>query len=206
MCLTNCWTSTWRTEPSEDATFMILTPVRTKTVCDWAETKEDLRTRNTVSSECESEKIGPSSCASVKLFFSPLQVENPSCLWGRVARCQGVDAETEKQYENLLVQMNLFYHDVSQDLRRLRPTSFEEGQVMVVLHTESSGTPSCDTWAGSVLWVCYCIFPQICVVYWSVMKSWCRAMVESIIMDSVTCQVRCLLVDHGEQLVVSSDQ
>ncbi|XP_039989883.1 putative ATP-dependent RNA helicase TDRD12 isoform X2 [Xiphias gladius] len=47
---------------------------------------------------------------------------------------------------------------------------------------------------------------QVCVVYWSVMRSWCRAVVESIIMDSVSCKARCLLVDHGERFVVASDQ
>ncbi|XP_070829066.1 putative ATP-dependent RNA helicase TDRD12 [Chaetodon trifascialis] len=108
------------------------------------------------------------------LTVSLLKVENPSCLWGRVVRGPGDDAETTQQYDNLLTQMNLFYHDVTHDLHKLKPTSLEEGQV--------------------------------CVVYWSVMKSWCRAVVESIIMDSVSCRACCLLVDHGEQLVVSSDQ
>ncbi|KAI3370727.1 hypothetical protein L3Q82_007106 [Scortum barcoo] len=105
--------------------------------------------------------------------WGPL-VENPSCLWGRVIWGPGGDEETAKRYDSLMAQMNLFYHDVTQDLRKLKPTSLEEGQV--------------------------------CVVYWSVMKSWCRAVVELIIMDSVSCQARCLLVDHGERLVVPSDQ
>ncbi|XP_068579504.1 putative ATP-dependent RNA helicase TDRD12 [Cebidichthys violaceus] len=47
---------------------------------------------------------------------------------------------------------------------------------------------------------------QVCVVYCSVMKSWCRAVVESIAVDSVSCRARCLLVDHGGRLVVPSDQ
>ncbi|GAA6227719.1 putative ATP-dependent RNA helicase TDRD12 [Lates japonicus] len=108
------------------------------------------------------------------LKISILKVENPSCLWGRVVRGLGSDVETTEQYNSLLAQMNLFYHDVTQDLRKLTPTSLEEGQV--------------------------------CVVYWSVMKTWCRAVVESVIMDSVSCKARCLLVDHGERLVVPSDQ
>ncbi|XP_041652126.1 putative ATP-dependent RNA helicase TDRD12 isoform X2 [Cheilinus undulatus] len=108
------------------------------------------------------------------LKISILKVENPSCLWGRVVQGLGGDAATSLQYDNLLAQMNLFYHDVTQDLRRLKPSSIEEG--------------------------------QLCVVYWSVMKSWCRAVVESIVMDSVSCQARCFLVDYGERLVVSSDQ
>uniref|UniRef100_A0A671U2Z6 RNA helicase n=1 Tax=Sparus aurata TaxID=8175 RepID=A0A671U2Z6_SPAAU len=82
--------------------------------------------------------------------------------------------ETTKQYDNLLHQMNLFYHDVTQDLRRLQPTSLQEGEV--------------------------------CVVYWSAMKWWCRAVVESVFMDLASCQAHCLLVDHGERLVVPSDR
>uniref|UniRef100_A0A3B4WLS7 RNA helicase n=1 Tax=Seriola lalandi dorsalis TaxID=1841481 RepID=A0A3B4WLS7_SERLL len=105
------------------------------------------------------------------LKISILKVENPSCLWGRVV---SGDTETTEQYDSLMVQMNLFYHDVTQDLRKLKPTSLEEG--------------------------------QMCVVYWSVMKSWCRAVVESVIMDSVSCKARCVLIDHGERLVVPSDQ
>ncbi|XP_026166879.1 putative ATP-dependent RNA helicase TDRD12 [Mastacembelus armatus] len=47
---------------------------------------------------------------------------------------------------------------------------------------------------------------QVCVAYWSVKKSWCRAMVESVFMDLVSCTVRCLLVDYGEQVVIPTDQ
>ncbi|KAK2842825.1 hypothetical protein Q5P01_013025 [Channa striata] len=107
------------------------------------------------------------------LKISILKVENPSCLWGRVIWGQPGDAETSKQYNKLLAQMNLFYQDVTQDLCELKPTSLGVGQV--------------------------------CVVYWSVMKLWCRAVVESVIQDSVSCLVRCLLVDHGERLVVPSN-
>ncbi|XP_042352829.1 putative ATP-dependent RNA helicase TDRD12 [Plectropomus leopardus] len=103
-----------------------------------------------------------------------LKVESPSSLWGRVIQDPSCDAETTNQYDSLLAQMNLFYHDVTQDLRKLKPPSLEEGQV--------------------------------CVVYWSVIKSWCRALVESIIMDSMSCHARCFLVDHGERLIVPSDQ
>ncbi|XP_070686471.1 putative ATP-dependent RNA helicase TDRD12 [Pempheris klunzingeri] len=108
------------------------------------------------------------------LKISILKVENPSCLWGRVVGGLCGDSETAEQYDSLQTQMNLFYHSVAQDLRRLKPTALEKGQV--------------------------------CVVYWSALKLWCRAVVESIIMDSVSCQVRCLLVDHGERLVAPSDQ
>nr|XP_019934149.1 PREDICTED: putative ATP-dependent RNA helicase TDRD12 [Paralichthys olivaceus] len=106
--------------------------------------------------------------------ISILKVENPSCLWGRVFRSLGTNTETTEEYDSMLSQMNLFYHDVTKDLFKLKPTSIEEGQV--------------------------------CVVYWSVRRLWCRAVVESIITDSVSCKARCLLVDHGERLVVASDQ
>uniref|UniRef100_A0A8C4GVY8 RNA helicase n=1 Tax=Dicentrarchus labrax TaxID=13489 RepID=A0A8C4GVY8_DICLA len=109
-----------------------------------------------------------------QLKHSVKGIENPSCLWGRVVRGLGGDAVTAEQYDSLLAQMNLFYHDVTQDLRKLKPESLEEGQV--------------------------------CVVYWSVMKSWCRAVVESVIVDSVSRKARCFLVDYGERLVVPSDQ
>ncbi|XP_032378783.1 putative ATP-dependent RNA helicase TDRD12 [Etheostoma spectabile] len=108
------------------------------------------------------------------LKISNLKIESPSCLWGRVVRVPGGDAETTDQYDKLQTQMNLFYHDVTQDLCKLKPSTLEEGQV--------------------------------CVVYWSVRKLWCRAVVESIIMDSLSCQARCLLVDHGERLVIPSNQ
>ncbi|XP_074533971.1 putative ATP-dependent RNA helicase TDRD12 [Halichoeres trimaculatus] len=105
------------------------------------------------------------------LKISILKIDNPSCLWGRVVHGPGGDAETALQHDCLLAQMNLFYHDVTQDMRKLKPPSLEEGQVYVV--------------------------------YWSVIKSWCRAVVESIISD---CQARCFLVDHGERLLVPTDQ
>uniref|UniRef100_A0A3P8T9Q8 RNA helicase n=1 Tax=Amphiprion percula TaxID=161767 RepID=A0A3P8T9Q8_AMPPE len=103
-----------------------------------------------------------------------ISIENPSCLWGRVVWGSGADTKTTDHYNNMLSQMNLFYHDVTQDLRKLKPTSLEEGQV--------------------------------CVVYWAAIKSWCRAVVESIYMDSISSQACCRLVDHGERLVISLDQ
>uniref|UniRef100_A0AAQ6AJI9 RNA helicase n=1 Tax=Amphiprion ocellaris TaxID=80972 RepID=A0AAQ6AJI9_AMPOC len=106
--------------------------------------------------------------------LSIVKIENPSCLWGRVVWGSGADTKTTDHYNNMLSQMNLFYHDITQDLRKLKPTSLEEGQV--------------------------------CVVYWAAIKSWCRAVVESIYMDSISCQACCRLVDHGERLVISLDQ
>uniref|UniRef100_A0A665TAV9 RNA helicase n=1 Tax=Echeneis naucrates TaxID=173247 RepID=A0A665TAV9_ECHNA len=47
---------------------------------------------------------------------------------------------------------------------------------------------------------------QVCVVYWSVMKSWCRAVVEFVIKDSESPKACCHLVDHAERLVVPFDQ
>uniref|UniRef100_A0A8C6LPL3 RNA helicase n=1 Tax=Nothobranchius furzeri TaxID=105023 RepID=A0A8C6LPL3_NOTFU len=47
---------------------------------------------------------------------------------------------------------------------------------------------------------------QVYVVFWTVKNLWCRALVESTIMDSLSCQACCLLVDHGERIMVSSEQ
>uniref|UniRef100_A0A667YUT4 RNA helicase n=1 Tax=Myripristis murdjan TaxID=586833 RepID=A0A667YUT4_9TELE len=99
---------------------------------------------------------------------------NPSCIWARVICGPAGSVQSAGQYDDLQVRMNLFYHDVSLDVKRLKPSPLQEGQV--------------------------------CVVYWSVCKSWCRAVVESVLQDSAACQVHCLLVDHGEHLIVPSDQ
>ncbi|XP_029908910.1 putative ATP-dependent RNA helicase TDRD12 isoform X2 [Myripristis murdjan] len=103
-----------------------------------------------------------------------VKVENPSCIWARVICGPAGSVQSAGQYDDLQVRMNLFYHDVSLDVKRLKPSPLQEGQV--------------------------------CVVYWSVCKSWCRAVVESVLQDSAACQVHCLLVDHGEHLIVPSDQ
>ncbi|CAB1322821.1 unnamed protein product [Coregonus sp. 'balchen'] len=47
---------------------------------------------------------------------------------------------------------------------------------------------------------------QVCVVYWSALRSWCRAIVESLFLGTVGTQVMCFLVDHGERIIVSSDE
>lgn len=59
----------------------------------------------------------------------PLKVQNPFCLWGRVVCGSGGNAETLEHYTNLHDKMNHFYHDATQDLHRLKPTSLEEGKV-----------------------------------------------------------------------------
>ncbi|KAJ8248979.1 hypothetical protein GJAV_G00229840 [Gymnothorax javanicus] len=46
---------------------------------------------------------------------------------------------------------------------------------------------------------------QVCVVYSPTLKSWCRAVVESVFMGTASCQVMCFLVDHAEHVLVSSD-
>ncbi|XP_004086289.2 putative ATP-dependent RNA helicase TDRD12 isoform X1 [Oryzias latipes] len=47
---------------------------------------------------------------------------------------------------------------------------------------------------------------EVYVVYWEESKSWCRAVVKSITVDSVTFLACCFLVDYGERIVVSSDK
>ncbi|XP_037109272.1 putative ATP-dependent RNA helicase TDRD12 [Syngnathus acus] len=43
---------------------------------------------------------------------------------------------------------------------------------------------------------------QVCVVYWSQNKMWCRARLENIISESQPCLACCQLLDHGESLIV----
>uniref|UniRef100_G3P190 Uncharacterized protein n=1 Tax=Gasterosteus aculeatus TaxID=69293 RepID=G3P190_GASAC len=60
--------------------------------------------------------------------ISILRVESPSCIWGRFVQDPGSGTD---QYDRLQAQMNLFYKDVTQDLRHLKPTSLEEGQLFL---------------------------------------------------------------------------
>lgn len=106
--------------------------------------------------------VGP-SCS----FFWRLQVEDPSCLWGRVV-CG--DTETTKQYDRLLNQMNLFYHDVTQDLRRLQPTSLQEGEVMKHLTQRGETFLYHLDGAKGGLDVRFTIFPLRCV--WCTGQRW----------------------------------
>ncbi|CAL8291911.1 unnamed protein product, partial [Boreogadus saida] len=87
-----------------------------------------------------------------------------------------VRLDSEGHHEDLQVRLNLHYHDVTLDTTPLRPCSILEGQV--------------------------------CALYWSMVRCWCRATVESVVEGpvSMTTQVRCFLVDHGERVVVMSDQ
>ncbi|MEQ2252188.1 hypothetical protein ILYODFUR_019198 [Ilyodon furcidens] len=80
------------------------------------------------------------------LKISILKVESPSCLWGRVV-CS--NEETMEHYINLQAQMNLFYHDLTQDLQRLKPKSLEEGQFTELLRglgkQSSSAAMACSS-------------------------------------------------------------
>uniref|UniRef100_A0A4W4GT21 RNA helicase n=1 Tax=Electrophorus electricus TaxID=8005 RepID=A0A4W4GT21_ELEEL len=46
---------------------------------------------------------------------------------------------------------------------------------------------------------------QLCVVFCPAMRSWCRATVESLFLGSVRSQAMCFLVDHGERVIVSTE-
>lgn len=132
---------------------------------EW-EQNNDYRSGHRVNRESVSVKSDP--------VLVPLQVENPSCLWGRVNWGPAGDAETTEQYDSLLAQMNLFYHDVTQDLRKLKPTSLEEGQVTQHLQTffthifthliqEGDAFLRCLNWTGGGLDVCVTAFLLRCV-------------------------------------------
>uniref|UniRef100_A0AAR2LIF5 RNA helicase n=1 Tax=Pygocentrus nattereri TaxID=42514 RepID=A0AAR2LIF5_PYGNA len=101
------------------------------------------------------------------------EVEDPGCLWGRIVKGPDEQAESFHQYENLQAKMNLFYHEVNQDVQKIKPATLEKGQLIVV----------------------FC----------PALRSWCRATVESLFMGTVDSQVMCFLVDHGERVVISTD-
>lgn len=101
-------------------------------------------------------------------IFWHLQVENPSCLWGRVIWGQSRDSETTEQYNTLLAQMNLFYHDLTQDLRKLKPTSLEEGQVTQHLQSLSTFLPAPGRRHFGTL-----IQLDVCVIVFALRYVWC---------------------------------
>ncbi|RXN34693.1 ATP-dependent RNA helicase TDRD12 [Labeo rohita] len=45
----------------------------------------------------------------------------------------------------------------------------------------------------------------VCVVFSLALKSWCRAVVESVFQGTVDTQAWCLLVDHGDRIIVGAD-
>lgn len=86
-------------------------------------------------------------------------MENPSCIWGRVFWGPGGDAETTEQYSHLTAQMNLFYCNLTQDLRKLKPTTLEEGQVRPETHLRQAGK-----FGGGGLDVCVSFLAGVCGV------------------------------------------
>ncbi|XP_072527941.1 putative ATP-dependent RNA helicase TDRD12 isoform X2 [Salminus brasiliensis] len=107
------------------------------------------------------------------LEISVIKVEDPGCLWGRIVKGPGMQAENLPEFENLQTKMNLFYHNVNLDVQKIKPAMLEEG--------------------------------QLCVVFCPVLKSWCRATVESLFMGTVGSQAMCFLVDHGERVLINTD-
>uniref|UniRef100_A0A8C9W0E1 RNA helicase n=1 Tax=Scleropages formosus TaxID=113540 RepID=A0A8C9W0E1_SCLFO len=103
-----------------------------------------------------------------------LKVDDPGCFWGRIVKGAGVCVEDPKEYEELHIQMNLFYHKVNLDIEKMRLPSLEEGQV--------------------------------CVVYSGALKSWCRAVLESLFQGADGCQALCFLVDHAKRISVNADK
>lgn len=69
----------------------------------------------------------PAEAAKV-LLLCCLQVDSPSCIWGRVSSGPAGEAETVEQYRRLELQMNLFYRDVTKQ-EELKPSLLEQGQV-----------------------------------------------------------------------------
>ena len=50
---------------------------------------------------------------------------------------RGIPNESPKEYGELQVNMNLYYHAVNQDVKQIKPTSLAEGQVIIALHSSS---------------------------------------------------------------------
>ncbi|KAG9280909.1 putative ATP-dependent RNA helicase TDRD12 isoform X1 [Astyanax mexicanus] len=107
------------------------------------------------------------------LEISIIKVVDPGCLWGKVVKGPGMQAENPREYEDLQTKMNLFYHDVNLEVQEIKPTTLEEG--------------------------------QLCAVFCPVLKSWCRATVESLFVGTVGSQAMCFLVDHGERFIINTD-
>ncbi|XP_062404213.1 putative ATP-dependent RNA helicase TDRD12 [Sardina pilchardus] len=66
------------------------------------------------------------------LEISILKIEDPSCLWGRIMRGPGVQVASQKDYDDLQIEMNLYYHDVNLDSQSVKPSSLKKGQLCVV--------------------------------------------------------------------------
>ncbi|XP_036391490.1 putative ATP-dependent RNA helicase TDRD12 [Megalops cyprinoides] len=107
------------------------------------------------------------------LEISILKIQDPGCFWGRIVKGAGLQLNGPKEYENLQVEMNLFYHEFNLDNQKIKLPSLTEDQV--------------------------------CVVYSPTLRSWCRAVVESVFMRTGGCQVMCFLVDYADHIIVSLD-
>lgn len=57
-----------------------------------------------------------------------------------------------------------------------------------------------------VCFSCLTLSPQVCVVFSQALKSWCRAVVESVMEGTLDAQAWCLLVDHGDHIIVRADE
>ncbi|KPP73036.1 tudor domain-containing protein 12-like, partial [Scleropages formosus] len=75
-----------------------------------------------------------------------LKVDDPGCFWGRIVKGAGVCVEDPKEYEELHIQMNLFYHKVNLDIEKMRLPSLEEGQswCRAVLESLFQGADGCQ--------------------------------------------------------------
>ncbi|XP_041123677.1 putative ATP-dependent RNA helicase TDRD12 [Polyodon spathula] len=70
------------------------------------------------------------------LKISILKIEDPGCFWGRILKGFGVLSESPEEYQKLHDQMNLFYHEVHQDIDKIKPASLEQGQICIVYSIE----------------------------------------------------------------------
>ncbi|KAJ8252584.1 hypothetical protein COCON_G00218960, partial [Conger conger] len=79
------------------------------------------------------------------LEISILKIQDPGCFWGRIVKGDGLKVSSPREYEDLHVRMNLFYHDVNLDVQKIRPPSLAERQVCVVY------SPALRCWCRAVV-------------------------------------------------------
>lgn len=102
------------------------------------------------------------------LLLWPLKAESPSCIWGRVFCDPDGNAETTKEYHSLTTQMNLFYHDVTRDLSKLKPVKLEQGLVTSRMYPISLG--GCLQPTVMELMCVLLYFPCRCA--WCIVRRW----------------------------------
>lgn len=51
-------------------------------------------------------------------------------MWGRIMKGPGVQVASQKEYDDLQLEMNLYYHDVNLDLQSVKPPYLKKGQVI----------------------------------------------------------------------------